>query len=134
MEVHPSLRADVVYETTLKSSQTIPIETFIDSYGNVSRRLTADAGALALQLEGVVLDSGRPSTCARCMNIPARFLQRLPRRYRRPRLRWISTPGSKLTSEVDGSRSTRVIMSRRSAESYLRRVARERQARGLSWA
>jgi transglutaminase-like putative cysteine protease len=59
MDVHPSRRGDVIHETTLKSSQTIPIETFVDSYGNVSRRLTADAGSLALRLEGVVHDSGR---------------------------------------------------------------------------
>jgi transglutaminase-like putative cysteine protease len=59
MDVHPSRRHDLVHETPIESSQTIPIETFIDSYGNVSRRLTARAGSLALRLEGVLRDSGR---------------------------------------------------------------------------
>jgi transglutaminase-like putative cysteine protease len=59
MDVHPSRRGDVLQETALQSNQPIPIETFIDVCGNVSRRLTADAGTLALRLEGVVLDSGR---------------------------------------------------------------------------
>jgi len=59
MDVHPSRRRDVIHETPLASSQAIPIETFIDSYGNVSRRVTAEAGSLALRLEGVVRDSGR---------------------------------------------------------------------------
>ena len=59
MDIHPSRRGDVIRETPLQSSQPVPIETFIDGYGNVSRRLTAGAGGLALTLEGVVRDSGR---------------------------------------------------------------------------
>jgi transglutaminase-like putative cysteine protease len=59
MDIHPSRRGDVIRETPLQSSQPVPIETFIDGYGNVSRRLTAGAGGLALTLEGIVRDSGR---------------------------------------------------------------------------
>src|SRR3984957_13576466 len=59
MDIHPSRQGDVIRETPLQSSQTVPIETFIDGYGNVSRRLTAGAGGLALTLEGIVRDSGR---------------------------------------------------------------------------
>ena len=59
MDIHPSRRDDVIRETPLQSSQPVPIETFIDGYGNVSRRLTAGAGGLALTLEGIVRDSGR---------------------------------------------------------------------------
>src|SRR5271163_5207957 len=59
MDIHPSRRGDVIRETPLQSSQPVPIETFIDGYGNVSRRLTAGAGGLALTLEGIVGDSGR---------------------------------------------------------------------------
>ena len=59
MDVHPSRRHDVVHEIPIDSSQTTPIESFIDSFGNVSRRLTAQAGSLALRLEGVLRDSGR---------------------------------------------------------------------------
>jgi transglutaminase-like putative cysteine protease len=60
MDVHPSRRRDVIQESRFHSSQPILVESFIDGYGNVSRRLTADAGSLALRLEGVVRDPGEP--------------------------------------------------------------------------
>ena len=60
MDVHPSRQGDVMGESGLESSQSVPIEKFIDSYGNQSRRMTAEAGTLALRLGGVVRDSGRP--------------------------------------------------------------------------
>ena len=60
MDVHPSRQGDVIGESGLECSQSVPIEKFIDSYGNQSRRLTADAGTLALRLGGVLRDSGRP--------------------------------------------------------------------------
>jgi len=60
MDVHPSRQGDVIGESGLECSQFVPIEKFIDSYGNQSRRLTADAGTLALRLGGVLRDSGRP--------------------------------------------------------------------------
>jgi transglutaminase-like putative cysteine protease len=50
----------VLGESGLECSQSVPIEKFIDSYGNQSRRLTAEAGTLALRLGGVFRDSGRP--------------------------------------------------------------------------
>src|SRR5271170_2914768 len=49
MDIHPSRRGDVIRETPLQSSQPVPIETFIDGHGNVSRPLTAGAGGLALR-------------------------------------------------------------------------------------
>jgi transglutaminase-like putative cysteine protease len=60
MDVHPSRRRDVLKESEFHSSQPIGVEGFIDSFGNQSRRLTADAGPLALRLQGIMRDSGRP--------------------------------------------------------------------------
>jgi len=60
MDVHPSRRRDILEERRFHASQPIPVETFIDSYGNLSRRMTVEAGPLALGLEGVIRDSGLP--------------------------------------------------------------------------
>ena len=60
MDIHPSRQGDVVGESGLQCSQSVEIEKFIDSYGNQGRRLTAEAGSLALRLEGIVRDGGRP--------------------------------------------------------------------------
>jgi transglutaminase-like putative cysteine protease len=69
MDVHPSRRGDVVKESSFQISQKAPMETFIDCFGNMSRRLTAQSGSLSLRLEGVLRDSGAqdevsPSACA----------------------------------------------------------------------
>jgi transglutaminase-like putative cysteine protease len=58
LDIHPSRRRDVCEESGFHASQPIAVETFIDCFGNVSRRLTAQSGLLALRLQGVVRDSG----------------------------------------------------------------------------
>jgi transglutaminase-like putative cysteine protease len=59
MDVHPSRRQDLLKEREFQSSQSVGIETFVDIFGNMSRRLTAEAGLLALTLEGLIRDNGR---------------------------------------------------------------------------
>jgi transglutaminase-like putative cysteine protease len=58
MDVHPSRRADVVEESGLHCNQDPHFEKFIDCFGNVSRRITAEAGTLSLNLQGLVNDAG----------------------------------------------------------------------------
>src|ERR1700687_4119168 len=58
MDVHPSRRGDIVSESTLVTSQSIPIENFVDAHGNMNRRMNAQSGRLALSLGGVVRDRG----------------------------------------------------------------------------
>jgi transglutaminase-like putative cysteine protease len=58
MDVHPSRRLDVIEESAFRTNRGVGCETFIDCFGNFSRRLTADAGPLALRLEGIINDSG----------------------------------------------------------------------------
>jgi transglutaminase-like putative cysteine protease len=60
MDVHPSRRRDILEEDGFHASQPVPVETFLDAYGNLSRRMTAEAGPLALRLEGLIRDSGLP--------------------------------------------------------------------------
>ena len=59
MDVHSDFRSSVVEETPLELQPTIPVERFVDDCGNVVRRLSAPAGAVALRLEGVFRTDGR---------------------------------------------------------------------------
>jgi transglutaminase-like putative cysteine protease len=59
MDVHSDARGGVVAESDLKLSRAIPAARLIDRNGNVVRRLQADAGSLALSLEGVFRTDGR---------------------------------------------------------------------------
>jgi len=58
MDVHPSRRGDVLQESSFTTNPSVPVETFIDSFGNLCRRVTGRSGSLAVRLEGVVRDSG----------------------------------------------------------------------------
>jgi transglutaminase-like putative cysteine protease len=58
MDVHPSRRSDVLEESAFRTNRGAGCETFVDCFGNLTRRVTADAGGLALRLEGVINDSG----------------------------------------------------------------------------
>jgi transglutaminase-like putative cysteine protease len=58
MDIHPSRKDDVVSESDLHMSQLIAVETFPDGFGNTCRRMTANAGRLALKLTGVLFDTG----------------------------------------------------------------------------
>jgi len=60
MDLHPSRQPDVVTESGLHASPAARTATLIDGYGNVTRRITAQAGTLSLQLTGVAQDSGLP--------------------------------------------------------------------------
>jgi transglutaminase-like putative cysteine protease len=60
MDVHPDRRASIIRETPFSVSQDVPVETFVDAFGNVSRRVTALPGALTMRLDGVARDSGKP--------------------------------------------------------------------------
>jgi transglutaminase-like putative cysteine protease len=60
MDLHPSRQPDVVTESGLHTSPAARTATLVDGFGNVTRRITAQAGALSLQLTGVVQDSGAP--------------------------------------------------------------------------
>jgi transglutaminase-like putative cysteine protease len=60
MDVHPTRKPDVIEESGIHTNQEIRFQKFADQFGNVTRRLTADAGVLALRLVGTITDSGLP--------------------------------------------------------------------------
>jgi transglutaminase-like putative cysteine protease len=60
MDVHPSRKSDVIEESCVHTNQEIHFQRFIDCFGNVTRRPTADTGPLALRLVGTIADSGLP--------------------------------------------------------------------------
>jgi transglutaminase-like putative cysteine protease len=60
MDVHPSRKSDVTEEGGVHTNQEIRFQKFIDCFGNVTRRLTADGGTLGLKLVGAIGDSGLP--------------------------------------------------------------------------
>jgi hypothetical protein len=49
MDVHPSRKFDVIEESGIHTNQEIRFQRFMDHFGNVTRRFTADAGVLALK-------------------------------------------------------------------------------------
>ncbi len=59
MDVHPSRRHAIVNESGLQVSQDIQVETFIDTSGNMARRLSAQPGTVSMRLQGVIRDSGQ---------------------------------------------------------------------------
>jgi transglutaminase-like putative cysteine protease len=62
MDVHPTRHSDVVEESGLHCNQDIRLEKFIDCFGNVSRRITAESGTLAIKLQGLMNDTGLHDT------------------------------------------------------------------------
>jgi transglutaminase-like putative cysteine protease len=60
MDVHPSRKSHVMEESGVHTNQEIRFQKFIDCFGNVTRRLTADAGPLSLRLVGTIADGGLP--------------------------------------------------------------------------
>jgi transglutaminase-like putative cysteine protease len=58
MDVHPTRHSNVIEESGLHCNQDIRFEKFIDCFGNVSRRINADAGPLAIKLQGLLNDTG----------------------------------------------------------------------------
>jgi hypothetical protein len=78
MDIHPSRRSDVVEESGLHCNQDIRFEKFIDCFGNVSRRIDADAGPLAIKLQGLVNDTGLHDPVV--VNAPQTSVSMLPAR------------------------------------------------------
>lgn len=59
LRVHPSRQADILSESWGVEPQ-VPVQEFLDGFGNRCERIVAPAGPLRLWGEGVVQDSGLP--------------------------------------------------------------------------
>jgi transglutaminase-like putative cysteine protease len=64
MDVHPERQADIVEQSAFKSDPVRGVEFFVDSFGNMARRVLAPAGMFSMRLEGIVADSGMPDVQA----------------------------------------------------------------------
>jgi transglutaminase-like putative cysteine protease len=60
MDVHSSRREDIETESGFHTRPSLALRTMTDVFGNVTQRVTAQAGVLGLGLTGVVRDSGMP--------------------------------------------------------------------------
>jgi transglutaminase-like putative cysteine protease len=57
---HPSRAADLRHPDHLQVEPEVPVEEFLDSFGNRCGRLAAPAGRLRLRSDNVIADSGAP--------------------------------------------------------------------------
>jgi transglutaminase-like putative cysteine protease len=60
VNIHDSRAADIVVPDYLTTDPYLPVNTYLDSFGNRCIRLAAPAGRLRLTAEAVIRDSGRP--------------------------------------------------------------------------
>src|SRR4051794_40738809 len=60
LDVHPSRAADIVREPTLETDPDVPQTSYVDTFGNICRRIVAPAGGIRLYADGVVRDNGQP--------------------------------------------------------------------------
>ena len=58
--VHHSRAGDLLEADPLQVTPVVPLQTYLDSYGNQCKRLVAPAGLLRLQANGLVADHGLP--------------------------------------------------------------------------
>jgi transglutaminase-like putative cysteine protease len=58
LRIHPSRDADVTTPDLLRTDPAIPIETYVDSFGNRCGRVLAPAGKIRFSTDAIVLDSG----------------------------------------------------------------------------
>lgn len=88
LKVHPSRKHDFVEDEEFSVEPNLPVEDFIDCFGNHCNRVHCPAGPLRLQGAGLIRDSGEPDIYApdACQvsvdKIPHEILQFLmPSRY-----------------------------------------------------
>jgi transglutaminase-like putative cysteine protease len=60
LNVHPSRQQDLVTPDALHLEPEIPLETYIDGYGNLCSRITAPAGRFRVSTDTVIADGGLP--------------------------------------------------------------------------
>jgi transglutaminase-like putative cysteine protease len=71
MDVHSDFRRHIAEETELELSPAMAAQRFVDSRGNVVRRLSAPAGPASLRLDGVFGCDGRKDEVDEAANIVA---------------------------------------------------------------
>jgi transglutaminase-like putative cysteine protease len=60
LHVHPSRVADLVRPDEMTTQPHLPLETYLDTFGNTCTRLVAPAGETRITADGLIEDSGSP--------------------------------------------------------------------------
>jgi transglutaminase-like putative cysteine protease len=60
LHVHPSRVADLVRPDEMITQPHVPLETYLDTFGNTCTRLVAPAGETRITADGLIEDSGLP--------------------------------------------------------------------------
>ena len=88
LKVHPSQAGRLVAPERMETAPGVPVETYLDGFGNFCSRMTAPAGRFTLSISGVIRDDGRRDPVAPMAlqwpveHLPAETLQfLLPSRY-----------------------------------------------------
>lgn len=58
LNVHPSRQDDLVHEEKFLIEPNIPVQRYVDQFGNISHRIRSPAGSLRLSSSGLIRDSG----------------------------------------------------------------------------
>jgi transglutaminase-like putative cysteine protease len=64
LDIHPSRRADLLSDDTIRFDPPVDARSYIDGFGNACTRITAPAGRLNITTDFLVHDSGRPDVVA----------------------------------------------------------------------
>ncbi|HQU70101.1 MAG TPA: transglutaminase family protein [Albidovulum sp.] len=60
MSVHPDTRGRLLAPEETSMDPMVPVQSYIDSFDNICRRLVAPAGGITLRSDAVIHDSGKP--------------------------------------------------------------------------
>ncbi len=62
LRVHPSRTQDLLQADHMRIAPALPVQDYLDGFGNLCTRLTAPAGRLVISADGLIGDSGLPET------------------------------------------------------------------------
>src|SRR5438552_6785586 len=63
--VHPERAGDLRHAERIVVEPAIPVEDFVDTFGNRAARIVAPAGSLRIRYDNVIDDPGRPDVSFR---------------------------------------------------------------------
>jgi hypothetical protein len=64
LSIHPSREKDLMQPNDIKFDPVIPVQTYMDHFGNICTRIVMPPGMLAVSAENIVHDSGAPDLAA----------------------------------------------------------------------
>jgi len=64
LSIHPSREKDLMQANDIKCEPPIPVQTYVDHFGNICTRIVMPPGMFAVSAENIVHDSGEPDLAA----------------------------------------------------------------------